>query len=844
MSTAPQKPLTIDQTIALAVQKHRTGASAEAVGLLVALVKQEPRYIPSLATLGQILYEMRDFVGAATAFEAATKVAPDNVPLKLMLGDAAVAGGRADLAVKVYDEAVKLAPDHAIAWNKLGAAREALGNVGTAADAYRAAIAAQPAHVLGHLNLGNLLLSQQNYVGAEAQLMLALKVDPRNVSAWHHLGVSLMYQRKFIDAEKAFRAGLAKDAKFFPSLRSLGTLMLETGRKPEGIELLRAADKLRPGDPQTETLLGTALLSLEKEEEGFAKLLAALEHDPRNVDTRLLLVNFHLQKGRNTEAMLMAFAGLQLDSQNESLRRAAVSAMDDQTVVQMTPPNRQVLMALINDPTIRKQNLAHVVVDLAKQLPCFKPMLEAARKGQDALAVAGATAIMSDDLLLAILPSVLVCDEEMELVLTAIRREFLLRASITGFPFKAPQGANGPFLAALARHSFTNEYATYVAPDEQTKIDRLRAQLEGVLSEPSFSAKKLEWSLGVYAMYGSIGALDGAKKIQQLPIQSWSSTLAEVIREQVMDRFREAAIASTIQTLTPVRDETSREFLSIYDANPYPRWRSLDYPMPSSLDAMMAQVRPGESPTSFERAGVLIAGCGTGQHPIQAAIAFPKSKVTALDFSLPALAYAARMAEAMEVSSIRFVRGDVMELASVQEKFALIECLGVLHHVKDSAGALAILRDRLMPRGLLKIGVYSKTVRQIVAPARELVKRLRVKDDASGVREARRAIMSLPANSAERGVLASPDFYATSTCRFLAFPLDEHVFTLAELEAMIDSAGLRFLGWSLPLGTIEKFKQVNPAPEAMLDFKAWDAFEQKNPSTFEGMYQMLLEARV
>ena len=57
---------------------------------------------------------------------------------------------------------------------------------------------------------------------------------------------------------------------------------------------------------------------------------------------------------------------------------------------------------------------------------------------------------------------------------------------------------------------------------------------------------------------------------------------------------------------------------------------------------------------------VLIAGCGTGQQAVQAALAYgPQARVLAIDLSAASLAYAARMAERFGARNVAFAQADL-----------------------------------------------------------------------------------------------------------------------------------------------------------------------------------------
>ena len=74
---------------------------------------------------------------------------------------------------------------------------------------------------------------------------------------------------------------------------------------------------------------------------------------------------------------------------------------------------------------------------------------------------------------------------------------------------------------------------------------------------------------------------------------------------------------------------------------------------------------------------VLIAGCGTGQHSLGTADRFKESKVLAIDLSLASLAYAQRKTNEFGVSNIHYAQVDILNLEKLNNKFDVIESVGV-----------------------------------------------------------------------------------------------------------------------------------------------------------------------
>ena len=82
------------------------------------------------------------------------------------------------------------------------------------------------------------------------------------------------------------------------------------------------------------------------------------------------------------------------------------------------------------------------------------------------------------------------------------------------------------------------------------------------------------------------------------------------------------------------------------------------------------------------------------------------------------------------------------------------------------------------------------------------------------------------------------DFFSLSNCRDLLFHVQEHRFTLPQIEAALKTLKLKFLGFEMrDQGALGMFKKSHPEKDAPTSLALWHQFELKNPDTFRGMYQ-------
>ena len=127
-----------------------------------------------------------------------------------------------------------------------------------------------------------------------------------------------------------------------------------------------------------------------------------------------------------------------------------------------------------------------------------------------------------------------------------------------------------------------------------------------------------------------------------------------------------------------------------------------------------------------------------------------------------------------------------------------------------------ILLSMLRLGRFMRIGLYSKLARQDIVAAREFIAERDYGSSEEDVRHCREL-----AASGDRAPLSNVvnrlDFYSTSRCRDLLFHVQEHQFTLPEIAYFLRENKLEFLGFDLPGGALQSFRERFPNYGTMSD---------------------------
>ena len=178
-------------TLSLGTALLRTGASGEAVDVLLEGAKRFPRAAPILVQLGYTHYTRLDGISARAVLRRARAVAPNNAQAPFYLGLAEAALGALEPAAEAFGKAVVLDPRNVEAHVALGRTLSQLGRPEEAREAYRAALAEAPGLPAALVGLGRLELEAGRPERAVASFEAALAADPGHRQALYNLAAAL-----------------------------------------------------------------------------------------------------------------------------------------------------------------------------------------------------------------------------------------------------------------------------------------------------------------------------------------------------------------------------------------------------------------------------------------------------------------------------------------------------------------------------------------------------------------------------------------------------------------------------------------------------------------------------
>jgi tetratricopeptide (TPR) repeat protein/SAM-dependent methyltransferase len=669
--------------------------------------------------------------------------------------------GRFAEALELYRAALARAPDDAEATHFLGVCLARCGRRDEGLPLVERSVRLAPQNTLYLQNFGLLLAEAGELGAAEAQFRNLLDLEKENATGHNYLGMVRQRLGRLDEAIACYEEALRLRPGDAAAANNLGYCLLERGDVEGATPWLRRSVAADPSNPMGHNNLGNALREARDLQGAAECYRRALALAPGFVNAHHNLALTLRDLGDAYGALESARAAVRSDPRHRPAWQFFAELLARSRFTAWNEEFATDCERLFSLAEVDIQPCAEAILSLVRTAP----------RGR---------------LFLLLLEHALIADEAFEREMTALRREQLAAPSLE-------------LCCALAQQCFLNEYVWPEGEEETALVSALDRSARTPLELAT---------LGMYrSLSGKEKSQDGGEPFERM----WRRLVEEPARESAL----------SVPRLTAVHDDVSLQVQAQYEANPYPRWQRAPVPGPFPLARMLRSLfprLPAAQLAAPDAPRILVAGCGTGRHAAVTAQLQPHGKVLAVDISRASLAYAMRRCAELGLANIRFAQADILQLGALEERFDLIECSGVLHHMRDPMAGWRVLVSLLEPGGFMKLGLYSELARRHIVAAREKVAGMAVK-------EARQRIFALPADDPARKVSALRDFYSASAARDLILHVQEQRFTIPQLASMMRELGVEFLGFELS------------GKRLAMSLEQWHAYETANPDTFLSMYE-------
>jgi tetratricopeptide (TPR) repeat protein/SAM-dependent methyltransferase len=801
--------VTIPQALQIAMDHHNLGRLSEAGSIYQRILQVQPDHPDALHLLGLIAYQTGHLDDAVRLIGSAVGVQPTD-SMYCNLGNALKQQGNLAAAAENYRKALELQPGGVETRCNLANTLLEQGNLDEAIGQYRTTLAGRPDLVDAHIGLGNAHRLQGRQDAAIASFRQATLIEPDDATALVGLGLALQAQGKLDDAIACHKKALSHQPGLFDAHHNLAVALHIQGKLDAAIASYQEAISLKP--------------DLENSLQGLAACLLA--------------------KGEALEAFDISRRYLTITESSEA-KGLVVQCLQQMKFVQDDPVARQLVVRAMSEPWARPMQLVAPATSLINTDPNIRSCIERATQAwparlsqQDLYGPPGVAAVAMDSLLRCLLEHTPACSLRLEIFLTAARFLMLKTAMETSMS-DHPDAAILAFHCALARQCFINEYVYTVTDEEFALACALSGRLVSALQ--AGNAVPALWVAAV-AAYFPLTSLPSAETLMNA---TWPDPVSALLRQQVREPREELQYRAHIPRLTEIDNEVSQQVREQYEENPYPRWVKAPSGVRAiPIDDLLRQqfpFAPFKPLGKTDAVDILIAGCGTGQHPIRTAQEVQGARVLAVDLSLASLCYAQRKTSEIGLKNIEYAQADIMKLGAIDRRFDLIESVGVLHHLAEPMAGWRVLVSLLRSGGLMRLGFYSEAARRNVVSARQFIAKQGYAATPEDIRRFRQELISMDDDVPIKRLAHFSDFFSMSDCRDLLFHVQEHRFTLPQIKDCLNQLGLRFLGFSNDANTVTRYRARFPDDAPMTNLDNWHTFECEYPDTFAGMYQFLAQ---
>lgn len=422
-------------------------------------------------------------------------------------------------------------------------------------------------------------------------------------------------------------------------------------------------------------------------------------------------------------------------------------------------------------------------------------------------------------------------DIQTEFLLTALRQQ-LLSADRDILELPAMQKT----ICTLIHQCLNNEYVWLVSDAEKKTLSEKLASAR--------NAGPISWTdaaqLAMYSRLNEFLPGDGSSPGAIGRIENLPDCLRRFIETYLAEYSEEASLKQSIESFGAINRTASKIIAENYEQYPYPRWISMEIPEPGKRHRRLREFFDENELAFLQKPfHVLVAGCGTGNKAIEYALSYGDHvQVLAVDLSRASLAYAARMARKYKADNIRFLQIDLLDLPKLNRQFDIVECTGVLHHMRDPLDGGKALVECVRDGGIVHISLYSELAR------REIVRLRRDHEDrissitSDDVRKHRIRLMQEDPDLIDNRLSLRWDFFDLNRCKDLLFHPLEHRFTVPQIGRFLDALGLEFRGLENPDLILTQYWTSYPSPKDRHNLSRWHEFEINNPDAFANLYEI------
>ena len=705
---------------------------------------------------------------------------------------------------------------------------EGKGEVEKAIKLYQRCTSSFPNHIFSKLNLAFLYYKVNDLKKADILIGDAIKSKPNMPNGYCIRGLILKSLNKYNESEVSLKKAIEIDPNYIDAYINLGLLNKDLNNYNNAEKYYLKAIEINNESAIAHLNIGACYKDMLKIDKAILHTELAIKLDGNLVNSYLNLATIYNLIGDYSKSISLVKKELSINPNSDLCYQLISELLKKADLLNLSGNDiREFLKIILTRKDISHRELfGNINNIISKELLEKLSILEF-----DLIDNKEFNILIKDRELVKSLTLLIFCSPIWEAVLVKIRRVILMNYSEKRKVNKDILN----FIIVLGSQCFLNEYVYYISEEEKDRLELLKGCIHK-------NKNNQDYKLSLISCYQSLFSINN-KIINLDNYTSNNKEFNQLLDLQFREMVIEKKISNQVKSIGKIDDLISKEVKSQYELNPYPRWRYNSYAKNKRinfLSVINSEIYPNainanEVKLIEKKINILIAGCGTGIQVLEAA-RYSNCEITAIDLSNSSISYAKRKVDEYEIKNINFVEMDLLNLNQLNKKFDLIECSGVLHHMKDPAKGLSTLIDSLESNGFLKLGLYSKYARQEILKARKLIKEKNIKPNLDEIRNFRNDVINGDIKQLNE-ITNWSDFYSTSMCRDLCFHTQETCYSLIEIKNMLKTSNLEFLGFTLSRDIKNKYQSKHKNIQSLKDLQLWNKFEKIYPNSFREMYQ-------
>ena len=734
--------------------------------------------------------------------------------------------GKFDEAYEIYKEISNSDPKNANSINQIARILLQKSKYKEALEYFKKTLSLKPNNPIICFNISNLLLQLNQINSAEKYLDKGLMLNPD-----HHFGLFIkgkihFKKKEFEFAIKELSNSFEQNEHNYQTLKWIAESYHSLEKRKEAKLFFEKYISKEEKDDEVLNTLGV----FEFEEKNYERALDFFEKSIQSSSTNKQAIqnkSLSLIRLKKFEESLKNLMKLLVLNQDEALTKAlfieCVINISLETFIKFSNDEsfKHIFLKIFNNEEFDDRKLQPYAIIILQELGFYKNAKEFINDFDKSSYIY--------NLFIALLKKDFVKDLATEKNIREIKK-YLLEKRISKESNLILKGKS-ELLFLFTKQSFMSEYISddILKNSISKKCILLEKEIIKSISSKNFSQE----DLFLLASYVPIEKISYKIKDYIIKNNEGTNFLNEFVTLNIFNAYEEEEISKEIKKIDTIKDKVSKKVKNQYENNPYPRWGLLENINTLNFDEFLKnEISYKISDKFIKKPDLLIAGCGTGRHPILAGKQYFTKNIDAIDISLSSLSYAKRKAIENKID-INFFECDILNVSQLEKEFDVIESIGVIHHMEDPKRGLKKLVNVLKRNGFIKIGLYSSIARKDINLLRHKIRNENKNLSPENIKNFRNNLIE-EENEIIYSLRNFSDFFSLSEFRDLLFHVQEHQYTIDDLILLMEENSLKFLGFSIRQSIQEEF--ISKYGYDLRNLDKWKNFEIKYPSTFIEMY--------